>query len=393
MKSVFIASAVRTAIGKFGGTLAPLSAADLGVVAVKEALARTKIQPSEVDEVIIGHARAAGNGPNPARQVSYRAGIPQEISAYTVNKACGSGLKAIILGCQEILLGNADVIVAGGMESMSNVPYLVEQARWGLRMGNQHFIDGMYRDGFYCPLSELLMGETAETLASMYKISRDEQDRYALQSQQRAAAATRSNRFDDEMIPVSVPSKKNETKQLRLDEHIRMDASLDDMAKLAPVFTKSGTITAGNSSGITDGASATVLISENEATRQNVKPLARIIGYGIGGVDPKIMGIGPVPAVKKLLTKTGMKLEQFDLVELNEAFAAQVLACLRDLPIDPEKVNVNGGAIALGHPIGCTGSRIVTTLVHEMNKRNVRYGLATLCISGGMGIALGVERL
>ena len=393
MKSVFIASAVRTAIGKFGGTLAPLSAADLGVVAVKEALARTKIQPSEVDEVIIGHARAAGNGPNPARQVSYLAGIPQEISAYTVNKACGSGLKAIILGCQEILLGNADVIVAGGMESMSNVPYLVEQARWGLRMGNQHFIDGMYRDGFYCPLSELLMGETAETLASMYKISRDEQDRYALQSQQRAAAATRSNRFGDEMIPVSVPSKKNETKQLRLDEHIRMDASLDDMAKLAPVFTKSGTITAGNSSGITDGASATVLISENEATRQNVKPLARIIGYGIGGVDPKIMGIGPVPAVKKLLTKTGMKLEQFDLVELNEAFAAQVLACLRDLPIDPEKVNVNGGAIALGHPIGCTGSRIVTTLVHEMHKRNVRYGLATLCISGGMGIALGVEKL
>ena len=393
MKSVFIASAVRTAIGKFGGTLAPLSAADLGVVAVKEALARTKIQPSEVDEVIIGHARAAGNGPNPARQVSYRAGIPQEISAYTVNKACGSGLKAIILGCQEILLGNADVIVAGGMESMSNVPYLVEQARWGLRMGNQHFIDGMYRDGFYCPLSELLMGETAETLASTYKISRDEQDHYALQSQQRAAAATRSNRFGDEMIPVSVPSKKNETKQLRLDEHIRMDASLDEMAKLAPVFTKSGTITAGNSSGITDGASATVLISENEATRQNVKPLARIIGYGIGGVDPKIMGIGPVPSVKKLLTKTGMKLEQFDLVELNEAFAAQVLACLRDLPIDPEKVNVNGGAIALGHPIGCTGSRIVTTLVHEMHKRNVRYGLATLCISGGMGIALGVEKL
>ena len=393
MKSVFIASAVRTSIGKFGGTLAPLSAVDLGVVAVKEALARTKIQPSEVDEVIIGHARAAGNGPNPARQVSYRAGIPEEISAYTVNKACGSGLKAIILGCQEILLGNADVIVAGGMESMSNVPYLVEQARWGLRMGNQHFIDGMYRDGFYCPLSELLMGETAENLASMYEISRDEQDRYALQSQRRAAAATRSNRFADEMIPVSVPSKKNETKQLHIDEHIRMDASLDDMAKLAPVFTKTGTITAGNSSGITDGASATVLISEDEATRQNVKPLARIIGYGVAGVDPKIMGVGPVPAVKRLLAKTGMKLEQFDLVELNEAFAAQVLACLRDLPIDPEKVNVNGGAIALGHPIGCTGSRIVTTLVHEMHKRNVRYGLATLCISGGMGIALGVERL
>jgi acetyl-CoA C-acetyltransferase len=384
MNSVFIASAVRTAIGRFGGTLASLSAADLGVIAVKEALARAGVQPSDVDEVIIGHARGAGNGPNPARQVSYRAGIPQQISAYTVNKACGSGLKAIILGCQEILLGNANVIVAGGMESMSNVPYLVEQARWGLRMGNQHFIDGMYRDGFYCPISELVMGETAENLASMYKISRDYQDQYALQSQQRAAAATRSNRFADELIPV---------KQLQFDEHIRMDARLEDMAHLTPVFTKNGTVTAGNSSGITDGASATVLISEDEATRRGVKPLARIIGSGVAGVDPKIMGIGPVPAIKKLLSKTGMKLEQFDLVELNEAFAAQVLACLHDLPIDPEKVNVNGGAIALGHPIGCTGSRIVTTLVHEMHKRNVRYGLATLCISGGMGIALGVEKL
>jgi acetyl-CoA C-acetyltransferase len=393
MNSVFIASAVRTAIGKFGGTLASLSAADLGVIAVKEALARAGVQPSDVDEVIMGHARGAGNGPNPARQVSYRAGIPQQISAYTVNKACGSGLKAIILGCQEILLGNAHVIAAGGMESMSNVPYLVEQARWGLHMGNHHFIDGMYRDGFYCPISELVMGETAENLASMYKISRDYQDQYALQSQQRAAAATRSNRFAEELIPVSVPGKKKESKQLTVDEHIRMDARLDDMAHLTPVFTKNGTVTAGNSSGITDGASAIVLISEDEATRRGVKPLARIIGSGVAGVDPKIMGIGPVPAIKRLLSKTGMKLEQFDLVELNEAFAAQVLACLHDLPIDPEKVNVNGGAIALGHPIGCTGSRIVTTLVHEMHKRNVRYGLATLCISGGMGIALGVEKL
>src|SRR5215831_11575408 len=393
MKSVFIASAVRTAIGKFGGALAPLSAVELGVIAVKEALSRSQLEPARVNEVIIGHARAAGNGPNPARQVSFRAGIPQEISAYTVNKACGSGLKAIILGCQEILLGNADVIVAGGMESMSNVPYLVEQARWGLRMGNQHFIDGMYRDGFYCPLSELVMGETAENLATMYKITRDEQDQYALRSQQRAEAATRSKRFADELIPVSVPGKKGVAKQLDFDEHIRMDASIADMAKLPPVFTKTGTITAANSSGITDGASATVLVSEKEAKRRDVKPLARIIDYGIAGVDPKIMGIGPVPAVKKFLAKTGMKLEEFDLIEINEAFAAQVLACLRDLPFDPEKVNVNGGAIALGHPIGCTGSRIVTTLVHEMLKREIRYGLATLCISGGMGIALGIEKL
>jgi len=393
MKSVFIASAVRTAIGKFGGALAPLSAADLGVVAVKEAMSRANIEPANVNEVIMGHARGAGNGPNPARQVSYRSGIPQEIPAYTVNKACGSGLKAIILGCQEILLGNSGVVVAGGMESMSNVPYLVEQARWGLRMGNHHFIDGMYRDGFYCPISELVMGETAENLATMYKIARDEQDQYALRSQQRATDATRSKRFADELIPVSVPGKKGETKQLDSDEHIRMDASLSDMTKLQPVFTKTGTITAGNSSGITDGASATVLVSEEEAKRRNLKPIARIVDYAIAGVDPKIMGIGPVPAVRKLLSKTGLKFDQFELVELNEAFAAQVLACLRDLPIDPERVNVNGGAIALGHPIGCTGSRIVTTLVHEMQKRKIRYGLATLCISGGMGIALGVERV
>ncbi len=393
MRSVFIASAVRTAIGKFGGSLLALSAADLGVIAVKEALRRAGVQPESVDEVIMGHARGAGNGPNPARQISYRSGIPQEISAYTVNKACGSGLKSIILGCQEIGLGNANTIIAGGTESMSNVPYLVEYARWGLRMGNHHFIDGMYRDGFFCPLSELLMGETAENLAAQYKISRDEQDEYALRSQQRAAAATRSKRYADELVPVFVEDRKGERRQLDFDEHIRMDASLADMKRLAPVFSKTGTITAGNSSGITDGAAATVLVSEDEAKRRNVKPLARIIDYGIAGVDPKIMGIGPVPAIRKLLSKTGMKLQDFDLVEINEAFAAQVLACLRDLPIDSDRLNVNGGAIALGHPIGCSGTRIVATLVHEMQKRKARYGLASLCISGGMGIALGIERL
>src|SRR5262245_46013773 len=307
MKPVFIASAVRTAIGKFGGSLLPLSAVDLGVIAVKEALARAGIEPAAVNEVILGHARGAGNGPNPARQVSYRSGIPQETPAYTVNKACGSGLKAIILGCQQILLGDAEIVVAGGMESMSNVPYLVEQARWGLRMGNQHFIDAMYRDGFYCPLSELLMGETAENLATMYKITREEQDMYALRSQQRAAAATRSKRFADELIPVSVPAKKSEARRLDFDEHIRMDASIEAIAKLAPVFIKTGTITAANSSGLTDGGSATVLVSEDAARRHNLKPLARIIGYGAAGVDPKIMGIGPVPAVQKFLSKTGME--------------------------------------------------------------------------------------
>ena len=393
MRSVFIASAVRTAIGNFGGALASLSATDLGVIAVKEALSRAAIEPAAVNEIIIGHARGAGNGPNPARQISFRSGVPQEISAYTVNKACGSGLKAIILGCQEILLGNSEIIVAGGTESMSNVPYLVEQARWGLRMGNHHFIDGMYRDGFYCPLAELVMGETAENLACIYKIPRKEQDEFALRSQRRAGEASKSGRFADEIVPVSITNKKGEVKQLNFDEHIRMHATIEDMEKLEPVFTKAGTITAGNSSGITDGAAATVLVSENIANSQNLKPLARIIDYAVAGVDPKMMGIGPVPAVKKFLSKTGMKLGQFELFEINEAFAAQVLACLRELPIDPERLNVNGGAIALGHPIGCSGTRIVTTLVHEMQKRKVRYGLATLCISGGMGIALGVERL
>jgi acetyl-CoA C-acetyltransferase len=393
MRSVFIASAVRTAIGKFGGALALLTAADLGVIAVEEALARARVEGASVNEVVIGHARAAGNGPNPARQISYRSGISQEVPAYTVNKACGSGLKAIILGYQEIVLGNAEIVVAGGTESMSTVPYLVEQARWGLRMGNHHFIDGMYRDGFFCPLSELVMGETAENLATMYKISRDEQDEFALKSQQRASAATRSKKFAEELIPVSIPGKKGETRRLDADEHIRMDASIADMKKLPPVFSNTGTVTAGNSSGITDGASAVVLVSEDEAKKRKLKPLARIIDYAVAGVDPKIMGIGPVPAVRKLLTKTGMKLQQFELVELNEAFAGQVLACLRELPIDPGQLNVNGGAIALGHPIGCTGSRIVTTLAHEMQKRGSRYGLATLCISGGMGIALGIERL
>lgn len=384
MKSVFIASATRTPIGNFGGALASLSATDLGVISVKESLSRAGIEPGAVNEVIIGHARGAGTGPNPARQIGYRAGVPQEAPAYTVNKACGSGLKAIILGYQEILLGNSEVVVAGGIESMSNVPFLVEHARWGLRMGNHHLIDGMYRDGFFCPLSELLMGETAEKLATIYKISRTEQDEFAFRSHRRAAAAAITNRFADELSSIQ---------QLQMDEHVRMDASLEDMRKLPPVFTRTGTITAANSSGITDGAASAVLVSEEESGRRNLRPLARIIDYAICGVDPGIMGIGPVPAVRKLLAKTGMTLDQFGLYEINEAFSAQVLACLRELPIDPELLNVNGGAIALGHPIGCTGTRIVTTLVHEMRKRNVRYGLASLCISGGMGIALGVEKL
>jgi len=393
MESVWIASAVRTPIGKFGGSLAQMSAADLGVIAVKEALSRAGVEPQAVHETVFGHARQAGNGPNVARQISYRSGIPKEVSAYTVNKACGSGLKSIILAYQEIALANAKVMVAGGTESMSRVPYLVDNARWGLRMGNQPLTDGMYRDGFFCPLAEMVMGETAEGLATIHKISRDEQDEFAVRSQNRATKAHRDGRFRDEIVSIALQGRKGETQTFDTDEHVRPDATIADMKKLPPVFSKMGTVTAGNSSGITDGASALVLISESEGRARGLKPLARIVDYAEAGVDPKIMGIGPVPAIQKLLSKTGMKLDDFGLIELNEAFAAQVIACTRELPMNPDVLNVNGGAIALGHPIGCTGARIVTTLVHEMQKRKTQYGLATLCISGGMGIALAVERL
>ena len=391
MKSVFIASASRTPIGKFGGSFSQLTAVDLGVVAVQSALERAGVRADEVDEVIIGQARQAGSGPNPARQVGFRSGVPEQAPAYTVNKACGSGLKSMILGYQEILLGHANIVVAGGMESMSRVPYLVEGARWGLRLGHQPFVDGMYRDGFFCPLADMVMGETAESLAGIHEITREEQDEFAVRSQNRAAEASNAGRFRDELAPVTIPKRKGESVVIDADEHIRFDASTDGLKKLRPVFSKEGTVTAGNSSGITDGAAATVLVSEQELNRRNLQPLGRIVDYAVAGVDPKIMGIGPVPAIGKLLARTGLSLEDFDLIELNEAFAAQVLACLRMVPMDPDRLNVNGGAIALGHPIGCTGTRITTTLLHELRRRNGKYGLVTLCISGGMGIALAVE--
>ena len=393
MESVFIASAVRTAIGRFGGSLAHLSAVDLAVVAVKEALKRSGVEPEVVGETIIGNARQAGNGPNVARQISFRSGIPKEVSAYTVNKACGSGLKAILLAHQEILLGNSKIMVAGGTESMSRVPYLVDNGRWGLRMGNQPLTDGMYRDGFFCPLADMVMGATAENLATIHKISRDVQDDFAVRSQKRATQAITSGRFADEIVAVQLQSKKGEVCDFTVDEHVRMEVALEDMRKLPPVFSRTGTVTAGNSSGITDGAAATVLVAESEISRLGLKPLARIVDFAVAGVDPQIMGIGPVPAIQKLLAKTRLKLDDFGLIELNEAFAAQVIACMRELPFDEDRLNVNGGAIALGHPIGCTGARIVTTLVHEMRKRKTQYGLATLCISGGMGIAMALERV
>jgi acetyl-CoA C-acetyltransferase len=389
---VYILSAVRTPIGKFGGSLASLTASDMGVVAAKAAIERAGVQATQIEETIFGNARQAGGGPNPARQVSIRSGVPQEVPAYTVNKACASGIKSIALGCQEIAVGNLDCVLAGGTESMSRLPYYLEGVRWGYRLGNQELVDGMYRDGFFCPLAKMVMGETAEILAEQYKISREEQDQFALTSQQRAAAAQSTGRFDAEIVPVTIEGKKGPTVFAR-DEHLFPDATPEKLAKLAPVFSKAGTITAGNSSGITDGAAAVVLASENLVKRNNLKPLARILAATSAGVDPRTMGIGPVPAIHKLEQKHGLKLSDFDLIELNEAFAAQVLACDRTLHFDRDKLNVNGGAIALGHPIGCTGTRITVTLLHEMLRRKASRGLATLCVSGGMGMTLALENV
>jgi acetyl-CoA C-acetyltransferase len=389
LQAVYILSAVRTPIGKFGGSLASLTAADMGTVAAKAAIERAGIQPEQVEETIFGSARQAGGGPNPARQISIRSGVPQEVPAFTVNKACASGMKSIALAYQAILLGDASCILAGGTESMSRIPYYLE-ARWGYRLGNQDLVDGMYRDGFFCPLAKMLMGETAEVLVDHYKISREEQDEYALTSQTRAARAIAAGRFNEELVPVTIEGKKGATTFSR-DEHPFADASMEKLGKLAPVFSKTGTVTAGNSSGITDGAAAVVLANEHFVKKNNLKPLARISAVTSAGVNPREMGIGPVPAMRKLEDKHNLRLHEFGLIELNEAFAAQVLACDRELNFNRDRLNVNGGAIALGHPIGCTGTRIVVTLVHEMLKRNTRRGVATLCISGGMGMALALE--
>ena len=390
MRDVFILSAVRTPIGKFGGSLASLSAADMGVVVAKAALERAGVRPDQVEETIIGNARQAGGGPNPARQISIRSGIPNEVPAYTVNKACASGMKSVALAYQEAAIGNLECVLAGGTESMSRLPYYLDGARWGYRMGNQEIVDGMYRDGFFCPMAKMVMGETAEVLAERCHISREEQDQFALCSQTRAAAAIAANRFDSEIAPVTIETKKGST-LFSHDEHPFVGATLEKLAKLAPVFSKAGTITAGNSSGITDGAAAVVIASDAFVSSNNLRPLARIAAITSAGVDPRTMGIGPVPALHKMEQKHQLKLVDFDLIELNEAFAAQVLACDRELHLDPAKLNVNGGAIALGHPIGCTGTRVIVTLLHEMLRRKAARGVATLCVSGGMGMALALE--
>lgn len=393
MKNVYLAASVRTPIGRFGGTLASWSAADLGVAAAKAGIKRAGLRPDQIKQSIWGCARQAGGGPNVARQITYRAGIPETVPAFTVNQACGSGLQAIMLAAQQIMLGRADIVLAGGTESMSRVPYFAEGARLGMRMGNADLVDGMYRDGFNDPLSGLLMGETAENLARQYEISRAEQDEYALRSQQRAQAAIESGRFDQEIDPLEIKGRKGETTNFARDEHTRAGTTLQDLGKLAPVFSKTGTVTAGNSSGITDGAAAVLVLSEAAVESSEVQAEARIVDYEVTGVAPEIMGIGPVPAIRSLLARQQLSLANIDLIELNEAFAAQVIACDRELKFAPDRLNVNGGAIALGHPIGCTGVRITTTLLHEMKKRDARLGLSTLCVSGGMGLAMLVERV
>jgi acetyl-CoA C-acetyltransferase len=397
-RSVVILGAARTAIGKYGGSLKDVHPAELGAVAARAALERAHVPVDEVDEVIFGHGRQAGSGPNPARQVGQRAGIPFSAPAQTINKACASGLQAIAAGAQSILLGESECVLAGGIESMSRMPYLVDaaDARWGHRMGNFELVDAMYRDGFQDPLSGLIMGETAEVLARHYAITREQSDHFACESQQKTEAAQKAGYFTREIAPVTI-TEKGKSVVIDTDEHPRHGTTLEALAKLPLVFPnvegESGIITAGSSSGITDAGAALVLASDQWAADRGLTPLAQVSGWASAGVDPRLMGIGPVPAIAKLQEKYGFPLDEFDLVELNEAFAAQVLAVLKDAPIPPEKLNVNGGAIALGHPIGCSGARIVVTLLYELQRRKAKSGLATLCVSGGMGMAMAIETL
>ncbi|MBM3238263.1 acetyl-CoA C-acetyltransferase [Candidatus Poribacteria bacterium] len=409
---VAIVSAVRTAIGVFGGALTDLDAPYLGSVVIKEVLHRCGIEGKLVDEVIMGNVYQAGIGVNPARIAAVKAGIPYEVSSMIVNKVCGSGLKAIALAAQAIFCsplynpltpfgkgekgvggcGSVQIIVAGGMESMSGAPYIVPNARWGARMGHGRFVDSMIQDGLWDSFYDCHMGMTAENLAEQYGISRIEQDNFALRSQQRYKAAFEAGKFKSEIAPVPVPQKKGEPISFDQDEHPRPDVTLERLAELKPAFKEGGTVTAGNASGINDGAAAVVVMSEEAALRLGLKPLAYIRGFATVGVDPKIMGIGPAYAIRKLLSQTGTTLDEIDLIEVNEAFAAQILAVAKDLDWDDERVNVNGGAIALGHPLGASGARIAVTLLHEMQRREVRFGIAALCIGGGMGIAMLFER-
>ncbi|WP_193185571.1 acetyl-CoA C-acetyltransferase [Nisaea sediminum] len=390
MTEVVIAGAARTPIGAFGGGLSSLSGADLGVIAIKEALKRAKVDAAEVDEAILGQVLTAAAGMNPARQAAIGAGIPQERTAITINQVCGSGLRAVALGDQAIRVGDSKIVVCGGQESMSNAPH-AQTLRNGYKMGDVQLIDTMIKDGLWDHFNGYHMGNTAENVAAQWQITRDEQDAFALASQAKAEAAQKAGKFKDEIVPVTITSRKGET-VVDTDEHPRHGTTIEALAKLRPAFTKDGTVTAGNASGINDGAAITVLMTADEAAKRGITPLARIVSFATRGVDPSIMGSGPIPASRAALEKAGWSADELDLVEANEAFAAQACAVNKDLGWDPAKVNVNGGAIALGHPIGASGCRVLITLLHEMQKRDAKKGLATLCIGGGMGVALCVAR-
>jgi acetyl-CoA C-acetyltransferase len=391
VETAVILEGARTPIGKFLGSFAQVPAVELGILAAREAMGRARVEPAQIEQAIFGHARQAGNGPNTGRQVSIGAGVPQEVSAYNVNIACGSGMKATQLGAEQIMLGNAEVVLVGGMENMTRVPFLLPQMRLGYRLGNTEVVDGMYRDGLLDPLCGLIMGETAENLVDMYDISREEQDAFALRSQQMAQAG--QERRTQEIFPVQLPSDgKAPALTVEVDEHVRPQSTMDSLGALAPVFRDGGSVTAGNSSGITDGAASMVLMSEIRAKAEGRTPLARITAMSWAGVDPKIMGIGPVPATQKVLEKTGLSIDDFDVIEMNEAFAAQVIACERELKFDREKLNPKGGGISLGHPIGMSGARIILSAAYELRARDLNLALATLCISGGQGLAVVLER-
>ena len=392
MREVVIASAVRTAIGSFGGALKDVSAADLGAIVIKEAVSKAGIKGELVEEVVMGNVIQAGLGQNVARQAAVKAGLPVEVPAMTINKVCGSGLRTVALAAQMIKAGDADIVVAGGMENMSQAPYLLKTSRWGQRMGDGKMVDSMINDALWDAFNNYHMGVTAENIAKEWNLSREEQDEFALNSQLKTEAAIKEGRFKDEIVPVVIPQRKGEPKIFDTDEYPRFGATIEGMAKLKPAFVKDGTVTAANASGINDGAAAFVVMSAEKAEELGITPLAKIVSYGQRGLDPSIMGYGPFHATKKALEVANLKIEDLDLIEANEAFAAQSLAVAKDLNFDMSKVNVNGGAIALGHPVVASGARILVTLLHEMQKRDAKKGLATLCIGGGMGTALIVER-
>jgi len=391
MRDVVIASAVRTAVGTFGGALRDIPAIELGKIAVQEALKRAKIKPEQVEEMILGNVLTAGQGQNPARQVLIRSGIPKEVPATTINKVCASGLKSVMMAAQVIKAGDAEIVMAGGMESMSMAPFLLSGARWGYRMNDGALIDGMIHDGLLDIFNRYHMGITAENVAEKFGVSRQEQDALAFRSQQNAGKAIKEGRFKDEIVPVLIPQKKGEPVAFQVDEHPRPTTTLEALAGLRPAFKKDGTVTAGNASGINDGAAAIVVMSAEKAKALGIEPLAKIKAYATAGVAPDIMGTGPVPSSQKALAKAGLAVKDLDLIEANEAFAAQAVYVNKTLGWDIAKVNVNGGAVALGHPIGASGARILVTLLHEMKKRKSRYGIATLCVGGGMGAALIAE--